>query len=130
MYSIIDKKPTSNNVNNYPNYPDYFPDKLLVLGKSFYEKINELFSYKLVYLYPNKDNIKEIKDIIEFRICPDYKHKLYYMNCFNPLNNFKITFIRVCHSCNVIFILSGRYNTKIKYQNAFEYFKNLNKKEV
>jgi len=67
IYSIIDKKPTSNNIKNYPNFPNYFPDKLLVLGKSFYEKFNELFSYKVVYLYPNKDNIKEIRNIVEFR---------------------------------------------------------------
>ena len=123
MYSIKDKKTTVNKPNDYPLY---FPDKLIILGKSFYEKFNALFSYKVIYLYPNKDSIEYIKSIIEFRICPNFKHKLYFMNCFNPVDNFKVTFIRVCHPCNQIFILSGRYNTKIKYQNSFKFFKELN----
>ena len=120
MYSLKDKRTTLNNINGYPSY---FPDKVLILGKQFYEKFNELFSYKVVYLYPDKNNVEEIKDIIEFRKCPNFKHKLLYMNCFNPLDNFKATFIMICHPCNLLFILSGRYDTKIKYQRAFESLK-------
>lgn len=120
MSNIKDEKTTLN------NYPVYFPNKLLILGKTFYPKINELFSYKVIYLYPDENNIEEIKDIIEFRKCPNFDHKLLYFNCFNPIDNYKITFIMICHYCNIMFILSGRYNTKIKYQRAFEYFKKLN----
>ena len=124
MYSIKDKKHTSNNVI----YPIYIPDTFLILGNSFYEKVNEFFSYKIIYLHPNKNNINEIKDIIEFRKCPNYKHVLHFMNCFNPLNNYTVTFIRICHLCNQMYVLSGRYNTKIKYQKAFDFFKELYKK--
>lgn len=112
MYSIDDKRTTLN----------YIPDVFLTLSKAFYEKFNDFFSYKIIYLYPNKSNVKEIKDIIEFKLCPNYKHKMYYMNCFNPIDNLKVTFIRVCHRCNQMFLLSGRYNTKIMFERAFKFF--------
>ncbi len=128
MYSIEDKSVTSNNVNGYPIY---FPDIYLKLGKSFYEKVNDFFSYKIIFLHPNKVNIKEIRDIIELRKCPNYDHKLLYMNCFNPINNYKVTIVNVCHQCNQMFVLSGRYSNKNKYQNAFDFFNELNKtKEI
>lgn len=119
MYGIKDKRTTLS----------YIPDVFLKIGESFYEKVNDFFSYKIIYLLPNKSNVKEIKDIIEFKLCPNYKHKMYYMNCFNPIDNYKVTFIRVCHLCNQMFVLSGRYSTKIRYKKAFNFFKNQNLKE-
>lgn len=124
MYGIKDKRTTSDNVNKYPVY---IPDIFLTLGNSFYEKVNDFFSYKVIYLHPNKSNVKEIRDIIEFRKCPNFKHNLLFMNCFNPIDNYKVTLISVCHLCNQIFMLSGRYSTKIRYQKAFEFFNKLNK---
>lgn len=118
MYSIKDKI----------RCPIYIPDVFLKLGNAFYEKINDFFSYKIFYLHPNQKNIKEIKDIIEFRKCPNFKHKLYYADCFNPIDNYKVTLIRICHQCNQMFVLSGRYSTKIKYQNAFEFLYKQNNK--
>lgn len=122
MYSIEDKRTTLN----------YIPDVFLKLSDAFYEKFNDFFSYKIIYLYPNKSNVKEIRDIIEFRTCPNYKHKMYYMNCFNPIDNLKVTFIRVCHQCNQMFLLSGRYSTKIMFERAFKFFiePNNKRKEV
>ena len=119
MYGIKDKI----------KYPVYIPDVFLKLGNTFYEKVNEFFSYKIIYLHPNQKNVKEINDIIEFRKCPNFKHKLYYANCFNPIDNFKVTLMRICHQCNQMFLLSGRYNTKIKYEKAFEFFNNQNLKK-
>lgn len=122
MYSIEDKRTISN----------YIPDIFLTLSKPFCEKINDFFSYKTISLYPNKSNVKEIKDIIELKLCPNYKHKLYYANCFNPIDNYKVTLIRICHQCNQMFLLSGRYSTKEMYDKAFNFFiePNNKKKEV
>lgn len=106
-----------------PHYPVYFPDKFLILNKPFYDKINELFSYEVFFLHPNKNNINEIRRIIEFRLCINYNHRLYSSNCFNPSDDYKITFISVCHLCHHIYILSGRYNTKKDYYKAFNFFK-------
>ena len=104
-------------------YPVYFPDKILTLSKKFYDKLNELFSYEIIYLLPNKANVQTIRRIIEFRICPNYNHRLYCSNCFNSRNNFKVTFIYVCHVCQHIYALSGRYNSKKRYLESFEFFK-------
>ncbi len=106
----------------------YLPDIIQIANKTFLQKINNLFSYKVFYLYPNKKNIKYIEGIIKFRLCPDYNHRLYYVNCFNSTNNYKVTMINVCHVCKQMFILTGRYSTKNKHINALKFFTELNKR--
>ena len=108
-------------------YPVYFPDKLLTISKTFLDKINKLFSYEVIYLHPNENNINDIKRIIEFRLCLNQKHRLYSSNCFNQFENLKVTFIYTCHTCKQIYLLSGRYDTKDNYMEAYNFFKIKNK---
>ena len=105
-----------------PLYPVYLPDKIQTLSKNFHDKLNELFSYEIIYLLPNANNIQTIRKIIEFRMCINYNHRTTCLNCFNLSDNFKISFIYVCHVCHHIYALSGRYLSKERYIEASEFF--------
>lgn len=123
MEPIYDKEQIKTKMfKKIPFYPVYLPDKILTISKSFYDKINKIFSYEVFFLHPNKNNINNIKRIIEFRLCINYNHRLYNSICFNSSDNLKVSFISVCHICHHMYILSGRYNTKKGYEKAYKFF--------
>ena len=103
------------------NYPVYIPDIVSVQNDELIENFKSFFSYEIINFIPNKRSITHIKRIIELNKCPR-DHKLFFVNCFNRTDNYKITIIRVCHHCNRIWFISGRYSTNNKFLKAFNFF--------
>lgn len=103
------------------DYPVYIPDIIPTHDEKFIKKFNSFFAYDIIHLHVDKNTVKYIKRIIEFKLCPKHSHKLYFMNCFNRLDNLKFTLIMACHVCNEMFVISGRYSTRLKFEKAIQF---------
>ncbi|KKL23400.1 hypothetical protein LCGC14_2425770, partial [marine sediment metagenome] len=61
-------------------------------------------------------------DIIKECKCPECKGKLYFSDQHNKINNLKVTFLRLCNFCHIMFIYSGRYKTEESFDKALKFF--------
>ena len=107
---------------------DYYPTKIINLKEDLQEKIDSIFSYNIIFLTAlNKRNV----DVIKHCVCYICNHKLYYADCFHKRNELKVSFLRFCHYCKTMFVLTGRFESKEKFDVSFEYFDKYiyNKKE-
>ncbi len=105
-------------------YPVYIPDIITTPNESFYKSLNDFFSYKIIDLLKDKKTVNYIKRIVEWNLCPNQNHKLYHSNCFNLPDNCQLTIIRICHMCNQIFVVSGKFSTSYKFNKARNFLNN------
>ena len=99
---------------------NHLPTKILQLGNSANNFLEKLFPYAIVIVNYNDDEISK-KLLINLR-CPICDRKVHYNDLWNKKRDLKVSFIRTCHHCNRLFLLSGRYTTESEFDVAFTYF--------
>lgn len=109
-------------------HPVYIPDIIPIHDEEFLKKFNSFFAYDIIHLHVDKNTAKYIKRIVEFKWCPNKEHRLYFMHCYNQANC-KITLIMACHVCNEMFVISGRYSTRLKFEKAVLFLNDKIKKD-
>ena len=98
---------------------NYLPSKLFKIGKEFQKYIQSIFSYQINFLNPDNKNLDKI---IRNYTCPRCNNRLHVSDCFHKKNSLKVTFLRFCHNCGVIFLFSGRFEIEREFDNSFNYF--------
>lgn len=113
------------NVSKNNDYPVYIPDIITTPNEAFYKSLNDFFSYEIIDLLKDEKTVNYIKRIVEWKLCPNRNHRLWYSDCFNSSDNYQLTLIRICHICNQIFVVSGKFSTSYKFSKARNFLNNV-----
>ncbi len=102
---------------------DIFPAKFLKVNQKVQVAINKLFSYNVSFLNPEGKDTKgrNFNKIIKDTICPICKSIMHCTDCFKK-KTLRVTFIRICHSCGVIFIFTCKYENKEEFKKKYDFF--------
>lgn len=102
---------------------DIFPAKFLKVNQNLREAINKLFSYKIDFLNPEGKDTKgrNFNKIIKDTICPMCKSILHCTDCFKK-KTLRVTFMRICHKCGVIFIFTCKYENEEEFKEIYDFF--------
>jgi len=102
---------------------DIFPAKFLKVNQKLREAINKVFSYRINFLNPEGKDTKgrNFNKIIIDTTCPMCKSILHCTDCFK-LNTLRVTFMRICHSCGVIFIFTCKYENEEVFKEKYDFF--------
>lgn len=120
MYAI-NEKGTENKKKKVTKQPKLFvyPKKLIKITTGFREKLNSFFSYRIILI----DTLdKNTNGIFKGKICSFCKHDLYFADCFHKNDNLRASFFRFCHYCKTLFILSGRFESEVAFDESFKFF--------
>lgn len=120
MYAIEDKK-EGNKKKKVIKHPKIhvYPKKLIKTTDGFREKLKSVFSYRIILI----DTLgKNTSSIFEGRICSLCHHGLFFADCFHKNDNLRVSFFRFCHYCKTLFILSGRFESEVAFDESFRFF--------
>ena len=119
MYAIKEKEQENNEKKAIERPVVIYPTKVIKLSEKFKKKLALIFAYKLVFINVLNDDTDKV--FME-RLCPFCNQSLYYADCYHKKDNLRTSFLRFCHYCKTMIVLTGRFESEEQFDEAFGFF--------